>query len=1190
MKNYCFSSSWKENIPIFSRAHQLLRIMKLISFLLIVACMHVSASTRAQNVSLSLEKEALSKVFKAIEKQTDYVVIYNDRFVQSSKLVSIKVSDVPLKSVLNILLYPLLLTYHITEDAIVITPSPEKRQDISRENVKVVQQRAVTGQITDGEGMVLQGVTITAKGTSRKVISDSQGNYRLALPDGADTLVFTNVGYKTTERAIGSQTNINVSLEPIVVELDQIVAVGYGTVHRRDLTGSIASISGSDLKDIPVTSAAEAITGRLAGVQVTKSEGSPDADFKIRVRGGGSLTQDNSPLYILDGFPVDDINDVSPTDIASIDILKDASSTAIYGARGANGVILITTKVGTEGRGKVAYNNYFGVKNITKTLDVLDPYEYVFWQYELDQIAPSTSTFAQYYGSFQDIDLYKQMTPIDWQDRLFGRMGTSGFHNLAFSGGQRGSRYNISLTRNDDKEIMMGSGSSRTNLNVRTSNKVNDWLSVDLNAMLSENGIKGAGTSANNRLGHIVQYRPIHGLSEYIDPDLADPGDFEASTLYNRDPLKQTEDDYRRSRGLTFNFNGAANIQLSKALRYRFEYGTIFRETTRQNFYGLNTTNVNEYGGLPFARIGKINSKRYRLANVLTYTKRNIHSGGNLTGTLGQEMVSEKAESITDVSRYFPQYIDPVSALSMMQLGTPDPTLTSDDPANRLVSFFGRLNYDYLGRYLVSATFRADGSSKFAEGNQWGYFPSVALAWRINEEQFMLPTEEWLSDLKLRMSYGQSGNNRITDNAWRKTFSVATGNIFMSGDESTRTPFLAPDGVLSNPKLRWETTETRNIGLDFGFINQRISGSVEVYKNLTRDLLISATIPSSTGYVTQWQNIGQTSNRGVELTVNSKIVNKKDFTLSASFNIAFNRNRIDKLGETKSWEQISMWYGWVGTGTVAGDYMIKEGGQIGEMYGYETDGMYSFDDFDYNPSATNFRQIYTLKDGVVSNQDLLGVNQSLFWPGALKFRNQNDDLIIDPDDRVVIGNANPKHTGGFNLTAQYKGVDLSAFFNWVYGNDIYNANKMFFTSQPFGYRYRNLLGTMESENRFTYYSQETGALVSDPAELAEMNKNAKLWFPGMSSLQLHSWAVEDGSFLRLNTLTIGYSFPSTVLNKLKLSQLRIYASGYNLWTWTNYSGFDPEVDVARRTPLTPGVDWGAYPRSRTYNMGINIGF
>lgn len=1171
------------------RARRIMRFIILYLAFGFCVCYSNESYSQSTKISLSMINKTVKQALSEIEKNSEYIFFYQDGVIDVNRRVTVSAKGETIEQILNEILVGTDNTYFVSDRSIYIIKDPEKS---ILENETGQSKKTITGKVTDKEGVAIIGANIVEKGTTTGTVTDIDGNFSLGVNSEA-VLQVTYIGYLLQEVDTKKTTTFYIVLEEDLKTLDEVVVVGYGTVKRRDLTGSVASVSGSALKDIPVASASQAIAGRLPGVQVTQSEGSPDANIKIRVRGGGSITQDNSPLYIVDGFPVDNINDIAPTDIESIDVLKDASSTAIYGARGANGVILVTTKGGsgnTGGKGKISYNTYFGIKKIANTLDVLNPYEFVFWQYELDQIAPSTSFFEQYYGSYQDIDLYKQMKGIDWQDRLFGRTGTNSFHNLALSGGQGGNYYNISLTRNDDKEIMQGSGSSRTNLNARSTNKINNWLSISLNTMLSENAISGAGTSTNNRLGHIVQYRPVHGMSDFINPELVDPGDFEASALYNRNPLKQTEDDYRRSRGLSFNISGAATVQLSKVLKYRFEYGNIFRETTRKNFYGLNTTNVNQYGGLPFAQISETNSKRYRMANVLTYTKKNIHKGGNLTGMLGQELVSEKAESITDVSRYFPQHIDAVSALSMMQLGTPDPTLTSDDPANKLASFFGRLNYDYLGKYLFSSTFRADGSSKFAAGNQWGYFPSAALAWRIKDEPFMLLTENWLSDLKVRVSYGQSGNNRIMDNAWRKTFSVSTGDIFMSGDENARTPFLAPEGILSNPRLRWETTETNNMGLDFGFFNQRLSGSVEVYKNITRDLLISATIPSSTGYTNQWQNIGQTSNKGIEIALNCTIVNNRDFNLSASFNIAFNKNRIDKLGDAKEWEQISMWYGWVGTGTIAGDYLVREGGQIGEMYGYETEGMYTFEDFDYNPSATTIREIYTLKEGVASNQELLGVSQSLFWPGALKFKNQNDDLVVDPNDRVVIGNANPQHTGGFNLTAQYKGFDVSTFFNWVYGNDIYNANKIFFTSQPFNYRYRNLLGIMGADDRFTYFNQETGQLVRNPGELAEMNKNAKLWFPGMSSMQLHSWAIEDGSFLRLNTITLGYSFSAKLLDKLKISNLRVFATGYNLWTWTRYSGFDPEVDTARRTPLTPGVDWGAYPRSRTYNMGVNVEF
>lgn len=1142
-----------------------------------IASMLMSTASFSQKVTLNISKEPLSKVFAAIEKQTGLVVVYNDQFVKTTSLTTLNVKDIPLEKALSMLLSPFSLSFRITESNIVIT-RPAAVKKVQATERPADGKRLITGHITDETGNAINDVTINAKGFSVVTKSGVDGSYSFEIPPGAGILIFSHIGYKTLEYAIGSQNALDVVMPIEATSMEEIVSIGYGTSRKKDLTGSVGSLSGSTIQDIPVTSPAEAMTGRIAGVQVTRSEGSPDAEIKIRVRGGGSLTQDNSPLYVVDGFPVDDINNIAPTDIASIDVLKDASSTSIYGARGANGVVLITTKTGADKKGTITYNNYFGIKKITKTIDVLNPYEFVYWQYELDQ----STTFEKYYGSYRDIDLYKQMTGTNWQDEIFGRTGSNSFHNLAFSGGSKGSKYSVSLTRNDSKEIMLGSGFSRTNLNARTTSKVNDWLSVDLNTMISDNATKGAGTSSNSRLPHAVQYRPVPGLSEFIDDDLAESGDFDASVSYNKNPVKQTNDDYRRSKSLSINANGALNIKLSKSLKYRFEYGKMYRESTNQNFYGINTSNVLEYGGVPMTRIAKLSMNSQRLTNVLTYTRRNLFLADNFTVALGQELVGYKTQSIVNVSKYFPKYIDPVSALSMMQLGTPDPTITSDDPDNKLSSFFGRLNYSLQDKYLLTTTLRADGSSKFAKGHQWGYFPSVAVAWRLNEENF-LSSQQWLSDLKLRVSYGQSGNNRISDNAWRKTFSVLTDDLFLSGSE-TATPFLAPNSVLSNPELKWETTESRNLGLDFGFFNQRISGTVEVYKNITKDLLISATIPSSTGYTTQWQNIGQTSNRGLELTLNGKIIDKREFTLSASFNIGFNKNRIDKLGDTKQWEETSMWYGWIGTGTVTGDYLIKEGGQIGQMYGYVTDGMYTVNDFDYDPAT----QKYTLKPGIATDAAL--INTVRFGPGAMKLRDMNGDTVINASDKVVIGNANPKHTGGFNLTATYKGLDFSAFFNWVYGNDIYNANKLFFTSQPFAYKYRNLYSVMNSDNRFTYINKETGQVVTDPTTLAEMNKNATLWSPAMNNLQLTDWGIENGSFLRLNTVTLGYSLPPKFIHRFKISQFRLFATAYNLWTWTSYSGYDPEVDVVQRTPLTPGIDWSAYPRSRSYNVGLNVTF
>ena len=1151
---------------------KLFKIMKLTFFLVLFSTMLVSAGAYSQNTKLSLNYKNISiaQLLQLIEEQTEYRFAYSRSRLNPEETITIDVKNETLDQIMKTILDKDQLSYKIIDRYVVISDNSS-----SGEN-NFQQQKNITGKVTDSSGGALPGVSIVVKGTTTGTITDDNGSFSLQVTTDAKTLMFSFVGMKSQEITISGKNSVNVVMEEDAIGLEEVVAVGYGTARRKDLTGSVSSVSGTTLKDIPVSSAAQAMVGRMAGVQVTKTEGSPDAEIKIRVRGGGSITQDNSPLYIVDGFPVDKIDDVAPTDIESIDILKDASSTAIYGARGANGVILITTKSGVVGKGKISYNTYYGVKGITKTLDVLNPYEYVYWQHELQSGLPQ---FERYFGDFGDFGLYKQMKGVDWQDEVFGRTGTTGYHNLTFTGGSKDSKYNVSLTRNDEKEIMIGSGYSRTNLTIKTFHKINNWLTVDLNTRLADSELQGAGTSSNFRLSHAVQYRPVNGLMDFVDYELTTE-DYEAASAYILNPVQQTNDDYRRSKNLTFNFNGAAIIKFSKDLTYRFEFGTQYGEKTNKRFYGIHTSDVINYGGQPIASVEKSDSKSYRLANTLTYTKKDFLPGNNLSVMVGEELSSYRYDLTQSLARYFPKYIDAISALSMMQLGVADPITTNDYPANKISSFFGRANYDYRGKYLASATLRADGSSKFAPQSQWGYFPSAALAWRISDEKFMTSAEKWLSDLKLRFSYGKSGNNRISDNAWRKTFYTRSGNAFLDGNETNRTTIMLPSTILSNPKLKWETTITRNSGLDFSLFKQRVSGSVEVYQNTTQDLLISATIPSSTGYSNQWQNIGQTSNKGLEFVLNANVVEKRDFRLSMSFNIGFNKNRIDKLGETKEWEQTS---GWTYADGPTGDYLIKEGGQIGLMYGYETEGMYSFDDFTYANG------VYTIKEGVSNNSAVTGALR--FGPGSLKLKDQNGDFVVDnANDKVVIGNANPKHTGGFNLTAQYKGLDFSTFFNWVYGNNIYNANKLYFTAYNSSRTFKNLLNIMNSDNRFIYMDKQTGLEVTDPTALAEMNKNATIWSAEMKLTPLHSWAVEDGSFLRLNNATLGYSLPDNLLNKLRIQKFRIYFTAYNLWTWTKYSGYDPEVDTQRSTPLTPGVDFCAYPRSRSYNIGLNLEF
>lgn len=1174
-KNYKYRA-WYNHA--FKKTFLVMRLVFVISLVCIMQSFALDSYTQNSKISISVKAMKLDDILMKLERETNYRFAYNKTDIDVDQVYTIHISDGQIKEVLDKLFTDKDISYKIIDQRQIILSRSSSSYTVSQ------QSKSISGRVTDSSGQPLPGVSVVIKSTTTGTITGNDGKYFLPNVPSDAILMFSFVGMKAQEIKVAGKSSINITMEEETVGIEEVVAIGYGTVKRKDLTGPVSSVSGQALKDIPVTSASQAIAGRMAGVQVTRTEGSPDAEIKIRVRGGGSLTQDNSPLFIVDGFPVSSIDDIAPTDIESIDVLKDASSTAIYGARGANGVILITTKSGGEGKGKVSYNTYFGVKNLTKTMDVLDPYEFVLWQYERF-VTASASLFQSRYGDFRDYDLYKQMEGTNWQEKCLGETGTSMYHNISASGGTKNNKYQISLTRNDEKEIMVGSGFSRTNFSIRTFHTINNWLSVDLNTRLSDTQIKGAGTSANARLYHMVMYRPVDGLSDFTGT-----GDEFDPDYHILDPYKQTIDDYKRRQQLNFYFNGNVIIKISKNLNYRLEYGSMYGGNTSNQFYGSNCGSTYLYGWMPMASITKTDTRSYRLANILNYTKRNFLPGSNMSVTLGQELNSYAYKTLVMSSKYFPEYTEPESALANMGLGVTDPNKTSEAPDNRVSSFFGRVNYDYKGKYLASATFRADGSSKFAPGNQWGYFPSAGLAWRIVEEGFLGSVKNKLSDLKLRVSFGMAGNNRISDDAWKKTFSLTTGGLFVDGDgeSATRTPIIRPNSILSNPDLKWETTITRNLGVDFGFFKQRLSGSVELYKNTTKDLLIKATVPANSGYSSQWQNIGQTSNKGIEIVLNGTMIEKKDFRLSASFNIGINRNHIDKLGEVKSWEELSVAYG----NLTLTDFYIDEGGQIGQMYGFVTDGMYAIDNFYYDPGSivpgSLVNNGYTLKEDVPNCQSI--VSPFTFMPGTLKLKDQNDDLVVDNNDKVIIGNANPKHTGGFNLTAQIKGFDISTFFNWVYGNDIYNANKSFYTSTYTAVPNLNTLEIMNYSNRFTYLNKETGEIVTDPTELAEINKDATMWSPGNMYQPLHSWAIEDGSFLRLNTVTIGYTLPQSWLKKLSINKLRVYGSAYNLWTWTNYSGFDPEVDTQRSTPLTPGVDWNAYPKSRSFNIGLNVEF
>ena len=542
-----------------------------------------------------------------------------------------------------------------------------------------------------------------------------------------------------------------------------------------------------------------------------------------------------------------------------------------------------------------------------------------------------------------------------------------------------------------------------------------------------------------------------------------------------------------------------------------------------------------------------------------------------LTALLGEEMTITKSNTITDLVDGFPTFYDAEMAWHFMSSGVPASSNNYYSPDDKLLSFFGRVNYDYKHRYSIGATLRADGSSKFARGHRWGYFPSAAASWTISNEPWMDNAHSWLDQLKLRYSFGTAGNNNIPSGQLMKQYASSTSswismsqNIFTAGK------------VLNNPDLTWETTYTHNVGLDFSLLQGRLSGSVEAYQNDTKNLLINFPIPGS-GYDSQYQNVGSTRNRGLELTLNAPIVSKKDFSLNIGGNIAYNINRVTDLGGLEAIMAQSYW----ASTEIGDDYIVQVGQPLGNMYGYLSDGMYSVEDFTYDGSK------WVLNEGVADASSVIG--SAYMRPGALKLKDITGDGKVTVADRRVIGNASPDFTGGFNLSGFAYGFDFSANFNFMIGNQVYNANKIEFTSSRKYYN-RNLLSSMDADKRWTNIDWATGELITDAATLKSVNAGKTMWNPAIGSAVFSDWAVEDASFLRMQSATIGYTLPEDLTKKVHIRKLRLYVTGTNLFCLTKYSGYDPEVDTRRSTPLTPGVDYSAYPKSIGFVAGINLTF
>lgn len=1076
--------------------------------------------------------------------------------------------------------------------------------------------QTVTVNVKDSQGEAVIGASVIEQGTRNGGVTDFDGNFTIKLTAGKP-LVISYIGMKTKTVNTKGQSAISVVLEDDNTTLNDVVVIGYGTARKKDLTGAVSTVKGADLAKVPVTNVAEALTGKLAGVQITTTDGSPDAEMIIKVRGGGSITGDNSPLYIVDGFPVSSISDISSSDIEDITVLKDAASTAIYGSQGANGVILITTKSAKSGKTQVSYNMYIQGKTIRKKLDTMDPYQYVMYLYERQALqgASGISSFEKRYGAYDDLDLYKYQNGHDWQDEMFGNHDISQSHNISISGGSDKTKFTLSGTYANDNSLMEGNGYRRYNMNFKLKHELYKNLDLDFGVRLADTETKGQGTGGGSykiRSYDAIATGPVFGLYDQIEIDPSSMTDDEYEEYINSTrTLKDRVNDYwRRKDDRRYNFNAAINWKINKMFTLRAEGGYDYSFYQLKDWWGARSSMAVQNGGSqPMGQWDKKDTWKFREATTLNFKKvfNKIH---DVNVMVGQEYVATNYETMSMTGKYFQKDIQPEKMFAAMQNNskatgaqTISSTLGQED---RTVSFFGRVNYTLMDRYLLTLTFREDGSSKFSEGNRWGFFPAAALGWRIIEEPWMEKAKSWLSNLKLRLSYGTAGNNRIGSAMFETTYKAYSSSKYYGAGNQQNPHYTLNNAQLANPDLKWETTITRNIGLDFGFFNERLTGSLDFYSNSVKDLLVEVPI-TAIGYTSMQQNIGETSNKGIELTLNAVILQHKDYSLNFNFNIGVNKNEVKQLSNGVT--QMAFNSGAFSTDMRGSDdYRVIVGEPLGLVWGFEYDGIYGVDDFETyvdDNGKTQFRfdssGRYILKEGVVDNTYYTAGSKAGLRPGAPKFRDLNGDGKIDADnDRTIIGKAQPKFQGGFGLNATYKWFDFAANFNYVVGNDVYNMDKMI-TYQS----YRNQWAALRQEmapvtlggDAWTYLDQATGTIVTDYETLKAMNANASLWSGATTSDNNpvpNSYFIEDGSFLRLQNLTLGFTFPKAWTQKFACNQLRLYCTLNNVFCITKYTGYDPEVNSAIRgsktSGLTPGADFSAYPKSFSWTVGANITF
>ena len=1006
------------------------------------------------------------------------------------------------------------------------------------------QDITVSGTVTSADdGLPLPGVSVVVKGTVQGTSTDLDGNYSITVRTG-QVLLFTSIGFKDQEFTVSGGGRINAVMETDAVMLDEVVAIGYGVMKKSDLTGSVSSVKADQLQKAPAANLDQALQGLAAGVTVNSSSGQPGAAAEVRIRGIGTVNN-SAPIYVVDGVIVDDISFVNPNDIASTEILKDASATAIYGSRGANGVILITTKKGsTDGKVNVSIDAYAGVQTPWRKLDLMNASEFAYTlasltsasQLEYLQENGINAWVRQYLigtSRYYPSNLNYSAIDTDWQDEIFRSAAIQNYH-VSINGGNEKSQWSLSGSYFNQQGTIIGSDYYRATVRANSSHQVAKWLKIgeNLTFMMSEgrnamNNISSPSASVISAALAMAPWDParypegsVNTLGEDLSGQISAASNFKnvtnpLSMVENSEPQDKTERwvgdvflEITPIKGLTFRSD--VSLDLSNTRHRLFNYAYQYSE------YDKNEKNFIER-----------NMARYStviVENTLTYA-RDIrkHSFSVMVGQTNEEY------NYYSIGGSGSSILNPEERNWYLSQATEDRTEASDEASrSRRLSFLGRLHYSYDSRYLVTVNFRADGSSKFPE-NTWGYFPSTALAWRISNERWMKGIS-WLDDLKIRAGWGSIGNDQIGDDSFILSM-MNTGPTFVdyplgTGDQSLATGATILTYV--NNGGRWETTEQWNAGIDFGVLNNRLTGTVDLFLRDTKDMLLSVTAPAHVGNrYAATANVGTVRNKGIEVTLNHRNrIGQVDYSIGG--NVSFINNELTALN---------------GGQRVYGDKVISdEGLPLYTFYGYKYEG------------------IFRTEEEI--SEYLWAEESGTYSPGDARYADLNEDGKIDESDRTALGNPFPWLTYGINLSAEWKGLDLSLFFQGVYGNEIYNAVRL--RTEGTGNE-----ATLSTTMRDVWTESNPDGSIPNPNGSA-MNREDSDRF------------IEDGSYLRLKNLQIGYTFPQKWTSRIGMSRLRIYLSGSNLFTITRYTGYDPEVGG--------GVDYGNYPQSRTFMLGLNINF